>query len=62
MNCKLRFPTVKNMVDELSKYPPDMKLIIRDPDTDWDVNIIHVEVYKDKLTLGGSYAEMNSKE
>jgi hypothetical protein len=62
MNCKLKFPTVKDMIDGLSKYPKDMKLIICDPDTGWDVNIIHIEVYDGKLTLGGCYSEMNSVE
>ena len=52
-------PTVTDIIEYLKRLPPETKFHIRDPDTGWDVHIIHIEVDKDGCWFGGEYHEMN---
>jgi hypothetical protein len=53
-------PNVSGLIEALQRYEPGMPVIIRDADTDWTINIIHIEVEDGKLVLFGEYSEMNS--
>lgn len=51
-------PTVKQLIDLLSTYPHDSKILISDPDTGWDIPIIHIDKVDNKVYLTGEYYEM----
>ena len=65
----LSFPTVKDLIAELSKFDGSLPIIISDADTGWTINKIHIELSKDyrcepytpAVVLSGEYSEMNSK-
>lgn len=53
-------PTVKSLIAELSKLDQNKQIYIEDADTGWAVDIIHIEEYMGKITMGGDYVEMNT--
>jgi hypothetical protein len=58
----LHSPTVANMIHFLQTLPPDAPLRINDPDTCWEVSIIHL--YQDEngwVWLTGAYGEMGRR-
>ena len=56
----LQNPTVRELVDELLKLDQGRMIYIDDADTNWAVDIIHINEYMDKITMGGNYSEMNT--
>lgn len=61
-NFKLENPSVKELIEALLKLDQDKKIIISDPDTGWDINIIHFSEYKGRVEMTGEYDEMNSSD
>ena len=57
---KLENPTVKELIEFLSKLDQDKKIIICDPDTGWAVRIIRFSEYKGRIEMTGEYSEMES--
>lgn len=59
--------TIKELIEALSQFPQDMRVVIDDADTGWYLNIRHVEKSEKSeeseenkehiITLRGSYGE-----
>ncbi len=56
----LHNPKVQDLIEALAKLDPNKKIIICDPDTGWDVDILHIDEYKSQYEIGGDYSEMNT--
>jgi hypothetical protein len=56
----LHHPTVAELIASLSKLPQDRKIIISDADTQWDIDIIHIDDQDGYIELSGEYPEMNT--
>jgi hypothetical protein len=56
----LNNPTVGQLMDFLSKFNRQKSVILEDPDTGWEISIIHTYEQDDKLYLTGSYGEMKN--
>lgn len=55
----LKNPTVADLVLAFADLPQNTPLVIRDADTGWTINTIHLEIYNDQVVLYGEYYEMN---
>ena len=55
---KLDNPTVKDLVDLLSRIKQDKKILIEDPDTGWDITVIYIYERENKIYMTGKYGEM----
>lgn len=58
--CKLENPTIAQVIEYLSQFPPDAPFRIEDPDTNWTINIIHARQCGGIVWFTGEYCEMNS--
>ena len=59
MNTKLQKPTVKDIIDYLSQFPPETPFRIEDADTNWTISIIHAHQDQEgKVWFSGEYSEM----
>ena len=57
----LNQPTVKQIIELLSTYPPDTKFRLEDADAYSKIDIVHVGEIDDEVYFYGQYGEMNSK-
>ncbi len=57
---KIENPKVKDLVRQLLLLDQEQDIVIEDPDTNWAVDIIHIDEYQGCVTLGGQYHEMNT--
>lgn len=60
MKETLERPTVKDMIELLSKLDPVTPFRIQDADTDWTIEIVHVMTNDLGVWLHGHYHEMES--
>lgn len=58
----LEIPTVADLLETLSQFPPEMKVIIVDPDTQWDIECILLKVSGGKLCLTSEYGKFTKEE
>lgn len=57
---QLNSPTIKGVIEYLSKFPSGSQFRLEDPDTYWTINIIHASYVGGILWFTGEYNEMNS--
>ena len=57
----LKQPTISTLIDYLSKFPPDTKIFIEDPDTGWTIDVFHCRGDEYGVWLTGEYREMVNK-
>lgn len=62
IESKIKRPTIADMIAWLGQFPPNAKLRIIDPDTGWNISIIHAfEDADGVIQLSAEYHEMNEE-
>lgn len=56
----LRFPTVGDVIEHLSKFHSAAPFRIEDADTNWTIGLIHVTEDGGAVWLSGEYSEMDT--
>ena len=51
-------PTIKELIEYLSKFDKDMPIRMNDADTDWKIDNFHFEISNGTLEMYGVYWEM----
>ncbi len=58
--------TVKELIAVLQTYPANMKIVLMDADTGWEIPVIHHEITTpldgvERVVLSGQYSEMGGQ-
>lgn len=48
---------LSELKDFLAEYPDDAEVVIRDPDTEWLLHLIYVDLKGARVVLGSDYGE-----
>lgn len=59
-NFVLNCPTVREVIEKLSTFPPNAKFVMEDADTGWVINVIHIDECDNEVQFSGIYEEMHS--
>ncbi len=62
MSNTLNKPKVKDLIEKLMEFDPEMPVRIEDADTQWLIYIIHFSIYNGALLMSGEYHEMGEED